>query len=260
VDLTDKPTLSGINENEWFLRSIFNFLDVNPEMIRLRKKQIKFFEEYNVDRTCSAEGVLSFPVDEGGEAMPRHLVDLIKECLQEVYRESHANEIPTWKQIEIVSNQVDVPIMKPEQKSMDVVNFQRKILPIDALNLTMNEMQRKQALNACGRTRHPLIVCASLIDKIPNLGGITRTAEIFAADRLVIPDLSATRSDNFVSLSVGAADWIEIEECNEKVCRCRVTPVQALSRMIVVACNQDLFRIALMKSREHNDDNTYLGS
>ncbi|EEC45439.1 predicted protein, partial [Phaeodactylum tricornutum CCAP 1055/1] len=40
--------------------------------------------------------------------------------------------------------------------------------------------------------------------------------EIFAADRLVIPDLQVTKMDNFKSLCVGASDWIEIEECNEK--------------------------------------------
>ncbi|OEU08068.1 tRNA/rRNA methyltransferase, partial [Fragilariopsis cylindrus CCMP1102] len=60
--------------------------------------------------------------------------------------------------------------------------------------------------------KQELIICASLVDKIPNLAGLARTSEIFAAKSLVIPDLSVTKMDNFKSISVGAADWINIEE------------------------------------------------
>lgn len=36
------------------------------------------------------------------------------------------------------------------------------------------------------RKRNDIIVCASLIDKIPNLGGLARTSEIMNASGLVI--------------------------------------------------------------------------
>ena len=70
-----------------------------------------------------------------------------------------------------------------------------------------------------GTHKQPLIVCATLVDKIPNLGGLARTSEIFAAQKLVIPDRSVVKMDNFQSLSVGAADWIDIEEVKEEVSR-----------------------------------------
>lgn len=60
-----------------------------------------------------------------------------------------------------------------------------------------------------------LIVCASLIDKVPNLAGLARTAEIFAAESLIIPDISVSKMDNFKSISVSAAEWIDIKECKE---------------------------------------------
>jgi tRNA G18 (ribose-2'-O)-methylase SpoU len=65
-----------------------------------------------------------------------------------------------------------------------------------------------------------VIVCASLIDKVPNLAGLARTAEIFAAERLVVPDISVCKMDNFKSISVGAGEWIKIEECKEDVSMC----------------------------------------
>jgi tRNA G18 (ribose-2'-O)-methylase SpoU len=64
---------------------------------------------------------------------------------------------------------------------------------------------------------HTYICIPFTVDKVPNLGGLARTSEIFAADRLVIPDLRVTKMDNFSSVSVGAGDWIEIEECKEEV-------------------------------------------
>jgi hypothetical protein len=49
------------------------------------------------------------------------------------------------------------------------------------------------------------------------LGGLARTSEIFAAQSLIVPDLSVTKMDIFQSISVGAADWIDIQEVKEEV-------------------------------------------
>ena len=76
---------------------------------------------------------------------------------------------------------------------------------------------KKGLKRAAGNRKQELIVCASLVDKAPNLGGLARTAEIFSANRLVIPDKSVCKMDNFKSLSVGAGDWIDIEEVKEEV-------------------------------------------
>ena len=76
-------------------------------------------------------------------------------------------------------------------------------------------MKQKKRQNAAGRNRQSLIICASLIDKVTNLGGITRTAEIFAADKVLVPDSKVRKMDNFKSISVGAGEWIDIVECKE---------------------------------------------
>jgi tRNA guanosine-2'-O-methyltransferase len=205
-------------DKDWFLRVMYRFLDENKAMTRLRTKQNKFFEAYNVEDACTAVGVLSFPIDEGNEADPVHMVDAIKECLQEVYEESHGEDVPAWKQVQtFLHSQVEGEEMPPGDGSNLVANFQRKIIPLDSLNLAMEDLREKRLRNAAGRKKQQLIVCASLVDKVPNLGGLARTAEIFAADRLVIPDMSVCRMDNFKSLSVGAGDWLEMEECKEEV-------------------------------------------
>ena len=200
-------------EDTWFLQNLFQFLDTNPDMKRLRKKQLKLFDQYDADEACTPEALLGMKVDSGDEPDPVHVVDLVKKCLGEVYLESRE---PMWKQVaELMSaNHVDKSASKEEE---DLVNFQRKIIPLDALDLALEESREQRLRNATGRKRQSLIVCATLIDKVPNLGGLARTAEIFAADRLVIPDANVTRMDNFKSISVGAGDWIHIEECKEDV-------------------------------------------
>lgn len=253
IDVNAEPSEGDSN---WYLRSIFRFLDENPEVKRLRSKQSKFFERYEVDPVCTAEGVLAIPVDESSEASPVHMVDVLKECLKEVYEEANIDRAPLWKQIEVASSSAfntfgDAPL---SHGTGTVVNFQRKIIPLDALNLALEGVREQRLRNVAGRRKQPLIVCASLIGKVPNLGGLARTAEIFAADRLVVPDGQVTQMDNFKSLCVGAGDWIEIEECREQVRRektrvlaCRRHPFVAARllrerRMITVFfIYQDLF-------------------
>jgi tRNA guanosine-2'-O-methyltransferase len=215
---------SSASRSDWYLLSIFMFLEENSEMKRLRKKQSKFFESYEVDMVCTVQGVLSVPVDEGGEAHPVHMVEAIKECLKEVYDEAHTSNTPSWKQVECISREVGNYLSLSLQEDQEL-NFQRKIIPIDALNLELEGMQERRLRNATGRMKQRVIVCASLIDKVPNLAGLARTAEIFSSERLVIPDKMVTRMDNFKSISVGAGDWIEVEECKVKVCSYCQEPV-----------------------------------
>jgi len=217
----------------WYLWNLFQFLDKNPEMKRLQEKQTHLFQRYDVDNVCTAEGILSIPVDESDEAKPEYVVDFIKRCLEEVYLESHAKEAPEWKQrLEHEQQQQekkDVPVsydnIKCDEDNADALltNFQRKIIPFHALDLAMNDTtvnhrqkQKTPRHNNNTITQKSLIVCGSLIDQIPTLAGLARTAEIFAADQLIIPDLKVIKMDNFKSISVTAGDWIPIEECKEE--------------------------------------------
>jgi tRNA guanosine-2'-O-methyltransferase len=216
----DNPSATGIEDSQWYLRSLFRFLDENPEMKRLRKKQEQFFQRYEVDLVCSPEGLFAIPVDEGQEANPIHMIEVIKECLQEVYNDANIDRAPLWKQIELATT-ADSSQRRNAHGSAgcdnEDVNFQRKIIPIDELNLAMDDIRDQKHRNRIGRQKQNLIVCATLIDKVPNLGGLARTSEIFAVHKLIVPNIQITKMDNFRNLCVGAADWIDIEECNEQV-------------------------------------------
>lgn len=167
-----------------------------------------------------AKGVLSISVDEGDEAEPAHMVDIIKQTLVNVYEEAHGAEAPDWKQMEqIVASEATAvtPVDSDSGTDPAAMNFQRKIIPLNALNLAMESQRQVKLRNAAGQQKQQLIICASLVDKVPNLAGLARTAEIFAADRLVIPDKDVVKMDNFQSISVGAGEWIDIEQVRPEV-------------------------------------------
>ena len=214
----DNSVEAGLEDSDWFLRSIYRFLEENPEMKRLRKKQSKFFDRYDADEMCSAETLLELEVDEGSEANPEHMVDAIKKCLEQVYIEAHEHSAPEWKQLaDIMERDKSTSVHEAPIGDDELVNFQRKIIPLDSLELDLGASRDASLKNALGRKKQQLLVCASLVDKVPNLAGLARTSEIFAAKRLIIPDTSVCQMDNFKSVSVGAGEWIEIEGCKEDV-------------------------------------------
>lgn len=206
---TDAPSLGEEEKDAAVLRNVYSFLEKNTDMSRLRSKQQLFFDTYDVDGVCTFEGLLSIPVDEGEEASPVHMADAIKDCLAEVYKDAHGEDAPVWKQMEDIlleagatnPNQLSEDLEDIEQDESELVNFQRKILPIDALDLGIRSFHEQKLFNAAGKKKQKLIVCATLIDKVPNLAGLARTCEIFSAQSLAMPNLLVRKQDDFKSIS-----------------------------------------------------------
>lgn len=66
-------------------------------------------------------------------------------------------------------------------------------------------------MTAAEGRRRRLVVVASLLDRAPNLAGLTRTCEVFQAERLVLGDLRVTRTAEFRGISVTAEQHIQLE-------------------------------------------------
>jgi tRNA G18 (ribose-2'-O)-methylase SpoU len=66
------------------------------------------------------------------------------------------------------------------------------------------------------RKRNEVIVVATLIDKVPNLAGLSRTCEIMNAKMLVIPNKEVVKSEEFKGISVTSENWVPIIEVVEK--------------------------------------------
>ena len=53
-----------------------------------------------------------------------------------------------------------------------------------------------------------VVMCASLVDKLPNQAGLARTCEIFGAEQLVLPSLQFVPERAFASISATADQWV----------------------------------------------------
>lgn len=67
-----------------------------------------------------------------------------------------------------------------------------------------------------GRQRNAIIMCAALIDKIPNLAGLARTSEIMNASCLVINNRAVCDTEEFKGVSVTSEKWLPMYEVPEK--------------------------------------------
>ena len=217
----DKADEDNRLKDESVLRSVYTFLEENSDMSRLRKKQEDFFQTYDVDSVTTLGGLLSIPVGDGEEANPEHKIDAIKECLAETYDEAHEEDAPVWKQMEDLLINADCKQESEGEENggiedeAQLVNFQRKILPIDALDLAIRSINEQHLHNAAGKQKQKLVVCATLVDKVPNLAGLARTCEIFSASTLVMPNVQIRKQDDFKSISASAEGWIDLEEVKE---------------------------------------------
>ncbi|CAE7262008.1 TARBP1 [Symbiodinium natans] len=58
--------------------------------------------------------------------------------------------------------------------------------------------------------RAPLVVVASLVDKLPNMAGLCRTCEVFYCEALCLPNLKVVTEQAFQSISVTAEKWLPL--------------------------------------------------
>lgn len=100
--------------------------------------------------------------------------------------------------------------------STQVGNVQKKLIPWQSLMAESDTIGGKSQLRGSGSPSQDssdgLILVASLVDRIPNLGGLCRTCEIFAVSRFIIGSKRYMEDKEFEILSVTSHKWINIEE------------------------------------------------
>ncbi|XP_063679256.1 probable methyltransferase TARBP1 [Bolinopsis microptera] len=185
-----------------------DFITESTEYSKLLSKHIEkkvFFSKFNIiNDLCLFNIFLSLP--------QQHSV-LENECVMK-------------REIEGFDFQMDYPVIsgnfmelpKPESREQldyiirfkDLTEFsslQKKITPwqIMATNLGID-------FDRGSTEKGDLVVFASLISKGNNLGGLSRTGEIFGVKTMVVNNLEVLNNKDFKSLSMTSEKWIEFEE------------------------------------------------
>ena len=110
------------------------------------------------------------------------------------------------------------PLLAAEEASMEQAtgHIQKKTTPWKQMLPDVDSLAVSSAA-AAGRKKsnqstNDLIVIASLIDRVPNLGGLCRTCEVLGAKQFVLSTLRVTEEKDFSSLSVSSEKWIKVTE------------------------------------------------
>ncbi|XP_039751270.1 uncharacterized protein LOC120627350 [Pararge aegeria] len=100
----------------------------------------------------------------------------------------------------------DIVVNKEFDNLKDTGTIQKKYVPWR----NMSDIDVYNSENNNNKTE--LIVVASLIDKLPNLGGMARTSEVFGVQTYVVDSVRHLQDKQFQGLSVSAERWVTIEE------------------------------------------------
>jgi tRNA G18 (ribose-2'-O)-methylase SpoU len=217
---------------ERFLGGMVAMIGGNKDIIKMVKRQQKHFNGYNIDELCSLRELLKTKVDEFNEFEPLELCEQIKATVEEVNMEiMREDRISKLRDVENNAKQnarlgvaLDAAVDTADLAVVpDNFSFQRKIQPwaalMDAIEADKEAMRtqegRVQALRAT--VKQEVIMCASLVDKIPNLAGLSRTCEIFGAQKLLIPNKALMTNPLWQQISVTAEKWVPVEEVTEEM-------------------------------------------
>jgi hypothetical protein len=99
------------------------------------------------------------------------------------------------------------------EPNVSIEDLQKKIIPWHILmpnQEDLDNMNRKKV--TIDKNDKGLILVSSLIDKGTNLGGISRTCEIFNVKELVIGSVRYLEDKMFQTLSVTSEKWLNIKE------------------------------------------------
>ena len=92
------------------------------------------------------------------------------------------------------------------QRKLDPLIMEyNKLLQAEQLNLDIKDKANRR------KSFGDVIVVTSLLEKATNLGGISRTCEIFGVKKMIVNDMRIIKRDDFKRLSVTSQDWLPIE-------------------------------------------------
>ncbi|CAH9086609.1 unnamed protein product [Cuscuta europaea] len=229
-----------------------SYLMNNPDCARLRASMEGYLDDFDPQKSVMPAGIFSTRVEDlEFECVPVTLMDRVISFLNDArddLRSSMAKDAATIKEESLSIDDDDrcndileiLSVNQATSLSKDIsFDFQRKVtfskheiqylsstfsmddkvssqslLDMEKEGLLLDQALhlRTAAFEKLKKSRQDIIVVASLIDRIPNLAGLTRTCEVFRAGGLAIANKEVLKDKQFQLISVTAEKWVPILE------------------------------------------------
>jgi tRNA G18 (ribose-2'-O)-methylase SpoU len=197
--------------NLMLVQSMLTFIKTNKESVQMRSKlkpvfvlwdPITAIESGEILTLCSSKGAMF----RNSELVPSMVfIDAVRGAVHEALQDNwfYSRDLQT---ILDDSRERETLVVSEGEciSAASRVNSQKKYAPA-AMFPALEEPQEK-------RNMTDLIVVTSLVEKVTNIAGLCRTAEVFGAKKLVIPSNHVLKDPQFSSMSVTADKWIDMQE------------------------------------------------
>ena len=208
---SEELSKKGYILNNNISQSFITYLKRNQNIQKFFSKFDDKYKEYiRLLKDFSTENLLKNNLDEVYcEIVPMDIMNEFKVITEEcvvIDNIEYGQIASSWRFVFDVEKEIET-ILKNEDRNND---FQKKYRPLD--NNIYHNMNHK-------RKRHDIIVVGSLIDKAPNLGGLTRTCEIFNIGALTIPNESFLKDIGFLRAAASGEKWtplLSVPPCTVK--------------------------------------------
>ncbi|XP_062146057.1 uncharacterized protein LOC133854045 isoform X2 [Alnus glutinosa] len=147
-------------------------------------------------------------------------IDEDPDCMEPSYNAKEEKLLSQLPKDACLDFQKKVTLSKHEKKDNDASSFfgnkvsYEQLVEMEKDDQLLNQFfqSRSLAMERIRASQQPLILVASLLDRIPNLAGLARTCEVFKASGLAIADANILRDKQFQLISVTAEKWVPIIE------------------------------------------------
>ena len=206
-----------------FMRSTLQMMDQSKEISRMVRKQASYFHGVDTERECSLEALLSTPLNRLNEYQPVALMQRIQDTMHSLHRQACAEDAAK-RAVGVEEGSRDAVAGSSDDVGTNAGDVQRKIAVWeDAQEVVLQNaaedpsaLSQRAKMLGSGRQRQSVLVCASLVDKVPNLAGLARTCEIFGLEGLTIPSKKLMNQPLFTQISVTAEKWVPVHEVPEE--------------------------------------------
>jgi len=160
---------NGVLNNREFIDALFNFMDQNKAMIKLRKSQTKIIDGFDPISAATIDGMFV-----KNENLDNEIEMLLEETVKKAVRQFQ--HLVSANEDKISSANATEKSANGDQKE---TIFQKRIIPWEQAVMELDKDNKNPY--ALKKSRRSLIIVGTFLDNTPNVAGLARTAEIFNA-------------------------------------------------------------------------------
>ena len=169
--------LAAVFSDAPFMRSTLKMMEQSKEISRMVRKQASYFHSVDTVRECSLEALLSTPLNRLNEYQPVTLMQRIQDTMNNLHRQVCAEDAAK-RAVGMTESGDDSLAASNSNVGSNAGDVQRKIAVWeDAQEVVLqnaagnpSSLSQRAKMLGNGRQRQS-VVCASLVDKVPNLPG-----------------------------------------------------------------------------------------